>query len=129
MSPKRIQLSRKKGYRKPEGAVVVSRPSKWGNPFLSADIAWAYPSLTSEQCFTGAVERLRELIRADRPITLSLARPDGTRVPVTHTYPSVSEIREELGGRDLACWCPASQPCHVDLLLEIANMAEPKVGG
>jgi len=29
---KRIQLSRKKGYRKPN-AVVVSRPTKWGNPW------------------------------------------------------------------------------------------------
>lgn len=27
--PVRIQLSRKKGYRKPEGVIVVSRPSKW----------------------------------------------------------------------------------------------------
>lgn len=31
--PQRIQLSRTKGWRKPEGAVVVSRPTKWGNPF------------------------------------------------------------------------------------------------
>ncbi|MDP9352691.1 MAG: DUF4326 domain-containing protein [Chloroflexota bacterium] len=29
--PKRYQLSRRKGWRKPEGAVVVSRPSKWAN--------------------------------------------------------------------------------------------------
>jgi hypothetical protein len=31
--PERIQLRRTKGYRKPEGAIVVARPSKWGNPF------------------------------------------------------------------------------------------------
>jgi hypothetical protein len=31
--PERIQLRRTKGWRKPEGAIVVSRPSKWGNPF------------------------------------------------------------------------------------------------
>lgn len=31
--PKRIQLRRTKGWRKPAGAVVVSRPSKWGNPY------------------------------------------------------------------------------------------------
>lgn len=31
--PKRIQLRRMAGWRKPEGAVVVARPSKWGNPF------------------------------------------------------------------------------------------------
>lgn len=26
-----IQLRRTKGWRKPEGAVVVARPSRWGN--------------------------------------------------------------------------------------------------
>ncbi|MCW2756994.1 MAG: hypothetical protein JWO46_740 [Nocardioidaceae bacterium] len=31
--PKRIQLRRTKGWRKPEGAIVVARPSRWGNPF------------------------------------------------------------------------------------------------
>lgn len=31
--PTRVQLRRTKGWRKPEGAVVVSRPGKWGNPF------------------------------------------------------------------------------------------------
>ena len=28
---KRIQLRRTKGWRKPEGAIVVARPSRWGN--------------------------------------------------------------------------------------------------
>jgi len=35
--PRRIQLSRAKGWRKPEGAVVVARPTRWGNPFLVAE--------------------------------------------------------------------------------------------
>jgi hypothetical protein len=28
---------------------------------------------------------------------------------------------EPLRGRDLACWCPLDQPCHADVLLEVAN--------
>lgn len=24
-------------------------------------------------------------------------------------------------GKDLACFCPLDQPCHADVLLEIAN--------
>jgi hypothetical protein len=32
-----------------------------------------------------------------------------------------AEIRRELGGKDLACWCPLDKPCHADVLLEIAN--------
>ena len=31
--PKRVQLRRTKGWRKPEGAIVVARPSPWDNPF------------------------------------------------------------------------------------------------
>ena len=30
------------------------------------------------------------------------------------------EIREELAGKDLVCWC-TPLPCHGDVLLEIAN--------
>lgn len=26
-----------------------------------------------------------------------------------------------LRGHDLACWCPLDQPCHADVLLELAN--------
>ncbi|MBK7274882.1 MAG: DUF4326 domain-containing protein [Actinomycetales bacterium] len=33
MSPQRIQRQRTKGWRMPEGAVYVGRPTKWGNPF------------------------------------------------------------------------------------------------
>jgi hypothetical protein len=28
---------------------------------------------------------------------------------------------EGLRGRDLVCWCRLDQPCHADVLLEIAN--------
>ncbi len=27
----------------------------------------------------------------------------------------------ELRGKNLACWCPLDQPCHADVLLELAN--------
>lgn len=37
MTPHRIQLSRVKGWRKPAGAVVVARPTRWGNPFPVAE--------------------------------------------------------------------------------------------
>lgn len=32
--PVRIQRKRSKGWRMPEGAVYVGRPTKWGNPFV-----------------------------------------------------------------------------------------------
>lgn len=33
----------------------------------------------------------------------------------------VDVIRAELAGHDLACWCRPDQPCHADVLLELAN--------
>ncbi len=41
----------------------------------------------------------------------------------------VASIRTELRGRDLACWCPLSQPCHADVLLQIARSAGPSIPG
>jgi hypothetical protein len=37
--PKRVQLRRTKGWRKPEGTVSVARPTRWGNPFKAGDVA------------------------------------------------------------------------------------------
>jgi Domain of unknown function (DUF4326) len=32
---------------------------------------------------------------------------------------------DELRGKNLACWCPLNQPCHADVLLELANANTP----
>ena len=34
---------------------------------------------------------------------------------------TTDEIRRGLRGKNLACWCAQGQPCHADVLLEIAN--------
>jgi hypothetical protein len=39
---RRIQRKRTKGWRMPEGAVYVGRPSRWGNPFTGNDAASRY---------------------------------------------------------------------------------------
>jgi hypothetical protein len=33
----------------------------------------------------------------------------------------IDTLQEDLAGKDLACWCPITEPCHADVLLEIAN--------
>ena len=35
--------------------------------------------------------------------------------------PSLTTIRHELGGHNLACWCRPGTPCHADVLIELAN--------
>ncbi|MGE3285682.1 MAG: DUF4326 domain-containing protein [Pseudonocardia sp.] len=88
--PRRVRLRRTKGWRKPEGVLVVARPTRWGNPFSLREYGRAE-----------AVARRREWLLAD---------PE-----------RVAEVRRELRGRDLACWCPEDGPCHADTLIEVAN--------
>jgi hypothetical protein len=97
--PLRIQLSRKKGSRKPEGAVVVSRPSKWGNPW-TADICGS---------------RVKAVIAYRKDIESYLQSGQINRVQFLYA----------LQGRQLACWCPLDQPCHADVLCELANPGGP----
>ena len=97
--PQRIRLRRQRDWRKPAGAIVVARPSKWGNPFVigpersRADAVAAYE---------------RALVRGELDI-------------------SIEDVRRELPGRDLACWCPEHEPCHADVLLRVANDDERSV--
>jgi hypothetical protein len=34
---------------------------------------------------------------------------------------TVDDVRRELAGRDLCCWCAPELACHADVLLEVAN--------
>lgn len=36
-------------------------------------------------------------------------------------WDSYEAAMDGLAGHDLACWCPLNRPCHVDVLLELAN--------
>jgi hypothetical protein len=111
--PQRIQLRRTKGWRKPEGAIVVSRPSKWGNPWTMQDFNELYgvfdKSTLRRLCAEKFEDQLEPCLLSDNGIELG-------------DYADIYEmIRAELGGHDLACWCPLDQPCHADVLLELAN--------
>ena len=96
--PKRVQRRRTKGWRMPPNTVYVGRPTKWGNPFKVGEIA--ADKETAVQAFR-----------------LLLTQPGSTRV----AYPTLEEIKSELSGKDLACFCSLDEPCHADILLELAN--------
>jgi hypothetical protein len=100
-APHRIQLKRTKGWRKPEGAVVVARPSKWGNPFKVGDpVAGKGVAAITVQDRAHVVELYGRWILGQKWLLDSIT---------------------ELQGHDLACWCPLDQPCHADVLLKLAN--------
>jgi hypothetical protein len=116
--PKRIQLRRTKGWRLPPGAVVVARPTKWGNPFRWQDIpAYKYHE-------DGEPYRVSDWWRRRwAVIDLKASLDPEYGIPVAG-YPSRDEIRRELAGKDLACWCKLGDPCHADVLLAIANSGD-----
>ena len=123
--PRRIQRQRKKGWRMPEGAIYVGRPSRWGNPFT--------PILMAES----GVHRIAHWLPRGRQIVLSghehlslnAAMADAVRMYRARienwiddeydgdAYDAMSELR----GHDLACWCRLDEECHADVLLELAN--------
>ena len=106
--PKRIQMTRRKGGWRDQhpDAVVVARPSKWGNPFV-----------VGKECFVcGVVGRV--LVR-DKSHAVELYRNHVCHYVGGYLFRET--VMKELRGKDLACWCPPDQPCHADVLLEVAN--------
>lgn len=106
-SPFRVQLSRRKGWKLPANTVVVSRPTKWGNPFIVVKHG------TRERC----VELFRLLCAGYQCISLGGDVCDAQKSFIAHAKANLQALR----GKNLACWCPLNKPCHADVLLEMAN--------
>jgi hypothetical protein len=92
--PSRIQRQRSRGWRQPIDAIYVGRPTKWGNPHK---VGAGYH--TADEA---ADLYRRDLIARSLPFT-------------------VDDVRRELKGKDLVCWCKPGTPCHADVLLALAN--------
>jgi hypothetical protein len=122
--PRRIQRKRTAGWRLPEGAVYVGRPGKWGNPFKLGEPVerdsdlWPYVL----SIFPGADN---PVFHGARFNSIRICRPED--VVEAHfrwflEQPALMlTVAEELGGRDLACWCAPGEPCHADTLLVAAR--------
>jgi hypothetical protein len=131
-------------------AVIVDRRTKWGNPFRLHDKShglvrtpaalepgrpWEYEGRIS------ADGMLHPYVRADGStvrcevawMTAAQAVELFARCLVGDLPPSVlhafgrnpvqvtvADVRRELAGRDLACWCSWGRPCHADVLLKVA---------
>jgi hypothetical protein len=107
MTPHRVQLSRKKGWRMPDNTITVARPGKWGNPFsIMPDQApgtrvGRYVAMPSRE---EAVAAYRRWVAEE---------PEGRAL--------LEEAKRELRGHNLACWCSLDGPCHAEVLLELVN--------
>jgi Domain of unknown function (DUF4326) len=91
--PSRIQRRRSRGWRQPISAIYVGRPTKWGNPHKVG------AGRTAEEAM---MLYRRDLIAGSLPFT-------------------IDDVRRELKGKDLICWCKLDDLCHADVLLGFAN--------
>lgn len=102
--PKRVQRTRTKGGGMPAGSVYVGRPGRFGNPYTVGGVnPDTGQTVTLEKCL------------------------EYFRFYLTRRYKGsdLHEFLAPLRGKDLACWCPLDQPCHADILLELANATSP----
>lgn len=107
MTPKRIQRKRTKGWRMPENAVYVGRPTKWGNPF----------EVNSKPCSCRSVGECDHIFMTTQEAVEMYEKQFSDLKKNGRLFVALGELR----GKDLACWCPLDQPCHADVLLEQAN--------
>lgn len=94
--PVRVQRKRSKGWKMPPNTVYVGRPSKWGNPYKVGSgygSYWTYSKFQAKALY-------RQFVNVG--------------------YFRKAIVRE-LRGKNLTCWCPIGEPCHADVLLQIAN--------
>ena len=91
MKPRRIELRTMKGWKMPSNTVSVAKPSWWANQY-----AW-----WARGGYSVATSLYRDYIMR-RPRLIALAQ-------------------RELRGKNLACRCALNEPCHADVLLELAN--------
>lgn len=110
--PKRIRLSRAKGWRMPENAVKVDRSTHFGNPFkVGEDGRTAMDCVRHFHLWIAGIWETSGQAKDQLDLMVH-------RAWLIKTLPN-------LVGKDLACWCALDKPCHADVLLRIANEGLP----
>ena len=90
----------------PPNTVKVDRTTKWGNPFIVGKHG------TREHC----VYLFRAMMSGYICVSCDLA------IGVQENYlKMVTMHRDELKGKNLACWCPKNASCHADILLDLKH--------
>lgn len=117
VTPVRLQLSRRKGFDLQKlslainglPAVKVCRPGPWGNPFVVTEKVRA-GAITGGFYF--AVPTVEDAVECFREM---LAFAEGAHADWLRAH------LHELHGKNLACWCKPGEPCHADVLLDLAR--------
>ncbi|MFE0177971.1 DUF4326 domain-containing protein [Streptomyces sp. NPDC059002] len=104
--PVRLQGSARTAWRSPASCIYVGGGTRYANPFRTD-----HPSPSG----------YRSSMTAQEGVHLFDAMLRG---PVGRYY--AERFARSLYGLDLMCTCPLDTPCHADVLLRLANRAEPR---
>ncbi|ACV09796.1 DUF4326 domain-containing protein [Jonesia denitrificans] len=119
--PQRVQRRRTKGWRMPDNTIYVGRGSKWGNPYTLEIMQKKIDELAGlfeTESSISAREMAVEAFRCDMKYGPESAWWwYGPHMKILTALKHLHDLR----GKNLACWCPLDQPCHADVLLELAN--------
>lgn len=107
MKPQRIQLSRRKGFRLQEvsralnglPARAVTRPGIYGNPFRVGRDG------TAAECVARYRADIEKVLRGGVGLHQVVIR----------------QMLRDIRGMNLACHCKPGDPCHADVLIDLAN--------
>lgn len=116
--PERIQRRRTLGWRMPDDAWYVGRPSIFGNPFTVKGAREAGYRGSDRHLQGWCVIRYRDWLAG--------TEPEGLVIGLRDRRAQIIEAIPLLRGKDLACWCKIYDenghwPCHADILLGLAN--------
>lgn len=114
MTPRRYQSSRRKGWKKPEGARMVTRPNRWSNPH-PMDVPCPV-----ERCAGIVHDRPGCVAAFEEDLRAGTLRTCKKGVPIDEPH-GIPEARAELAGLDLVCACGLTEQCHADLLIRYAR--------
>jgi hypothetical protein len=123
-APRRIQRSRARGWKMPENTVYVGRGSRWGNPWIwrpitpgGAWMVWNYARGRREPTGRLRTEQGARIATIGLYAFSVMGKRGGDPVSLDFDPREIARLR----GKNLACWCRLDQPCHADVLLELAN--------
>lgn len=135
--PTYIQRTRRAKMVSPNDLPIIccTRPGAWGNPFRVVKIGkkWAVKCDDSKEnaeilttwChldYDDKIEALKASVMCYKKKLFPYSYKGNDLVDFVRTEATLDAIKDQLGGKNLACWCAVGQPCHVqDVLLKIAN--------
>lgn len=111
---KRIQRKREAGWKLPPNTAVITRPTKFGNPFTAEKIAGLGFHVDPAAIKESSVRMFRQWLG---PCWWEVwCGPESIAA-----RKRILESLDELRGKDLACFCKEGDVCHGDILIELCK--------